>query len=157
MLGYRTTRHAHTLVISSILLASACMSKPKTKIVAQSVTVSDKESDTDSSTETKQPTIVEPAIQSVRSTIVWNEVEAKVFKAHCNGCHSLGNKLGVSNFTDLEIVKSTIGTILYYVIVGNAMPPPPSDLAEGEVNPMQLTRDEKDLLSQWVVDGMKSE
>jgi hypothetical protein len=70
-------------------------------------------------------------------------------------CHFAGNKDGLSSYEDYETTKATIGTIFYTVSINPVMPPAPADLAEGVANPNQLNREQKDLLSAWITDGMQ--
>lgn len=88
--------------------------------------------------------------------VLWSKVKSQIFDQKCVACHFAGNKDGISSYEDYETTKATVGTIFYTVSINPVMPPGPADLAEGQVNPNQLTRAEKDLLSAWITDGMKN-
>lgn len=101
-----------------------------------------------SSEETSKPT-------ENRRPVPWESVKASFFDKKCANCHYTGNTDGLSDYEDVATVKATIGTIFYTVVISPVMPPPPKDWNEATPNPNQLTREQKDLLSQWIVDGMK--
>ncbi len=93
--------------------------------------------------------------QSLQRPVLWPEVRDKVIARNCTSCHFAGNTDGISSYEDYETVKATIGTIFYTVSIQPVMPPPPADWPEDQPNPNQLTREQKDLISAWVNDGMK--
>ena len=105
------------------------------------------------STEVKTPS--DNSNQSFERPVLWAQVRDKVIARNCTSCHFAGNTDGISSYEDYETVKSTIGTIFYTVSIQPVMPPPPSGWPEDQPNPNQLTREQKDLISAWVNDGMK--
>lgn len=94
-------------------------------------------------------------INSFIRPVLWETVKTQIFDKSCTSCHFGGNTDGLSSYEDYEQTKATVGTIFYTVSINPVMPPGPADLAEGAENPNQLTREEKDLLSAWITDGMK--
>ncbi len=103
--------------------------------------------------ETKTPPDVPN--QNFERPILWAQVRDKVIARNCTSCHYAGNTDGISSYEDYETVKATIGTIFYTVSIQPVMPPPPTGWPEDQPNPNQLTREQKDLISSWVNDGMK--
>ncbi len=87
--------------------------------------------------------------------VAWETVKAAFFEKKCTSCHFSGNTDGLSSYDDVATVKATIGTIFYTVVISPVMPPPPKNWDENTANPNQLSREQKDLLSEWIVDGMK--
>ena len=84
----------------------------------------------------------------------WSDVNNRVLKTSCTNCHFAGNPKGISDFSTIAPIRTSIGSILYVAVVAPVMPPAPPNTPETAPNPNQLTSDQKDLLSQWVVDGM---
>ncbi len=76
--------------------------------------------------------------------ILWSTVKQRVLENKCFNCHYHGNSDGISDYTDLNTLRSTIGTNMYLVLATKQMPPPPA----------QLTRDELDTFAEWIDDGM---
>lgn len=103
-----------------------------------------------------QPTtpVVAPILKFERP-VKWSQIKTEILDKNCLACHATGNTDGISSYEDYETTKATIGTIFYTVSINPVMPPAPADLPEGAANPNQLTRDQKDLLSAWVTDGMQ--
>jgi hypothetical protein len=81
------------------------------------------------------------------SEVSWDQVSNEVFKPVCASCHGPSNTEGVIVLTDYEVVKNSIGTVFYLSTVSRQMPPPESG--------MKLTRQQKQLLSDWIIGGMK--
>jgi uncharacterized membrane protein len=90
----------------------------------------------------------------IERPVVWEQVKTKIFDQHCVSCHFAGNTDGISPYEDYTTVKNTIGTIYAFTAINPVMPPPSTELKEGEVNPNQLSSAEKDLISAWVNDGL---
>lgn len=86
--------------------------------------------------------------------VLWATVKLKIFDKHCQSCHFKGNPDQISEYEDLNTVRNTIGTIYGLTAIKPFMPPPATELNEGDVNPNQLSTAEKDLLSAWINDGM---
>lgn len=84
----------------------------------------------------------------------WEQVRTKVIEKNCTSCHYEGNTDGISGYEDYDTVKATIGTIFYTISIQPVMPPAPKDWPEDQPNPNQLTREQKDLISAWITDGM---
>lgn len=100
------------------------------------------------------PVVTNPPVNTIDRPVLWETVKTKIFDKSCTACHFAGNKDGLSSYEDYEQTKATIATIFYTVSIIPVMPPAPADLAEGAPNPNQLSREDKDLLSAWVNDGM---
>jgi mono/diheme cytochrome c family protein len=109
------------------------------------------------------PLIEEPLpVQNPKAPVYWSEINEKIFVKNCNSCHYSGNKLGedgdsLSLFADLEQVRSTMGTIYYATVIAAVMPPIQKDAKEGDLNLNQLSDSEKELLSRWIIQGMKAD
>ena len=86
--------------------------------------------------------------------VVWETIKTKILDKHCASCHFKGNPDQISSYEDYQTVKNTIGTIYGLTAIKPFMPPPDTDLNEGEINPNQMTTAEKDLLSAWINDGL---
>jgi hypothetical protein len=69
----------------------------------------------------------------------------KVIQPSCVSCHYPANDKGLTDLTDLNVIKANIGTLVFVTIVNPQMPVPP----------VLLTREQKDIVSGWVVDGMQ--
>lgn len=95
-----------------------------------------------------------PQNADLQRPVLWEQVRTKIFERSCTSCHYQGNADGISSYEDYETVKATIGTIFYTVAIQPVMPPAPSDWPEDQPNPNQLTREQKDLISAWITDGM---
>lgn len=105
------------------------------------------------------PVAANPALPSsgtfqMARPVLWAQVKEKVFARRCVACHYEGNDLGVSNYQDYLVTKNTAGTIYALTAINPVMPPPNQELNEGEVNPNQLSREEKDIIAAWINDGM---
>jgi uncharacterized membrane protein len=100
------------------------------------------------------PVVTNPPVNTLDRPVLWATVKTKIFNKSCTSCHFAGNKEGLSSYEDYEQTKATIATIFYTVSIIPVMPPAPVDLPEGAINPNQLSREDKDLLSAWVNDGM---
>ena len=79
--------------------------------------------------------------------ILWSAFKAQVFTNKCISCHFTGNKEGISDYSDINIARSTMGTMIYLTLVTKQMPPPPT----------KLTLEESDIFARWVIDGMKDD
>lgn len=90
-----------------------------------------------------------------RPVMKWAELSAKLLKSKCFNCHYKNNLDKVSDLEDYNTFVGTIGTSYFVTVVTPAMPPAPKGTPEGAPNPNQLTRSEKEMLSNWIVDGMK--
>ncbi len=101
------------------------------------------------------PPVIPPPVIALERPVKWDKIKTGIIDKSCVACHFAGNKDGISSYEDYETTKATIGTIFFYTNISSAMPPAPADLAEGSVNPNQLTSQQKDLLSAWITDGMK--
>ena len=83
-------------------------------------------------------------IGPITRPVKWEVVKAAVFQPKCFNCHYPGNPDGYTDYTDLSVLKDTMGSILYVSITKPQMPPAPDKLSEGQ----------KDILAAWVIDGM---
>ena len=102
----------------------------------------------------QNPPEAPPSKEGLVRLVTWEQVRTKVIEKSCTSCHYAGNTSGISSYEDYETVKATVGTIFYTVAIQPVMPPAPNDWPEDQPNPNQLTRDQKDLISAWIVDGM---
>ena len=93
-------------------------------------------------------------VDGLERPVRWEQVRVKVIEKTCTSCHYEGNTDGISSYEDYETVKATIGTIFYTISIQPVMPPAPKDWPEDQPNPNQLTREQKDLISAWITDGM---
>jgi hypothetical protein len=102
------------------------------------------------------PVIIDPNQNTlgIERPVLWATVKLKIFDKHCLSCHFKGNADGISEYEDLKTIRNTIGTIYGLTAIKPFMPPPATELNEGEINPNQLSTAEKDLLSAWINDGM---
>ncbi len=101
------------------------------------------------------PVTAPPAQSPTSAAVTWAEVNKKIFITSCTSCHFKNNPAAISNLEDLEQVRATMGTIYYTTVTAPIMPPPPKGSAENAPNPNQLSDDLKELLSRWVIQGMK--
>lgn len=79
--------------------------------------------------------------------ILWSVFKTQVFEARCLSCHFTGNKDGISDYTDINVVRSTIATAMYLTLVTKQMPPLPATLSAAE----------SDAFARWIIDGMKDD
>ncbi len=79
--------------------------------------------------------------------ILWTQFKQQVFEKQCLNCHFTGNKDGVSDYSDINVLRSTIATAMYLTLVTKQMPPPP----------VKLSSDESDVFSRWIIDGMRDD
>ena len=79
--------------------------------------------------------------------ILWTAFNQQVFEKQCLNCHFTGNKDGISDYSDINVVRNSIGTMTYLVLATKQMPPPPA----------KLSPDEADIFSRWVFDGMRDD
>jgi uncharacterized membrane protein len=96
----------------------------------------------------------EPAPQEEIPVVDWKIVRDKVF-SRCTACHFAQNEDGITDFTDREQVKTSVGSIYYSSVIVSIMPPPPAGWVEGQTNSNQLSNKQKNILHQWIVDGLK--
>jgi hypothetical protein len=90
-----------------------------------------------------------------RPVVRWTDLQDRVIKPNCLTCHFKGNPGKLSNLEDKEVLKTSIGSVHFLTVVSPRMPPPPMGAPVGAPNPNQLTREEKELISYWIVDGMQ--
>ncbi len=86
-------------------------------------------------------------IPSNRRPILWSQLKQQVFENQCINCHFNGNRDGISDYSDINIVRATIATAMYLTLVTKQMPPPP----------VKLSLEESDAFSRWVIDGMRDD
>lgn len=101
------------------------------------------------------PSLLPPPPVTDRPVVLWTELQNKVVKPKCLACHFSQNPGNLSDLQDIELFRAAIGTILFISVAKSTMPPPPLGTPEESPNPNQLSRNEKDLLSHWVTDGMR--
>lgn len=101
------------------------------------------------------PVVPPPGTGGERPVVKWAELKQKVLNGRCIICHFLNNPERISNLDDLEAFRGTIGTSYFLSVVTPAMPPAPKGTPDGDPNPNELSRAEKELLSFWLVDGMQ--
>lgn len=101
------------------------------------------------------PAVPAPATGAARPVVKWAELKQKVLNGRCFVCHYADNPDKISNLDDLETFQGTVGTSYFLSVVSASMPPAPKGTPEGAPNPSELSRAEKELLSFWLVDGMK--
>lgn len=86
----------------------------------------------------------------------WTNLKKVFFTSQCITCHFNSNPDGISSYEDVEQVKATIGTIYYSSVISVTMPPAPKDYAGAiEKNPNQLSNEDKRLLNEWIIQGMR--
>jgi uncharacterized membrane protein len=92
--------------------------------------------------------------------ISWNIVFESVISPRCVRCHYEGG-LSDDGFTPIvnlkiyENAKGSASAIFKYAVVKEEMPPAPTETPAGTKNPKALTLQEKQILSDWIVQGMK--
>ena len=84
----------------------------------------------------------------------WKIVSDKVF-SRCTACHFAQNEAAITDFTDREQVKTSVGSIYYTAVIVSIMPPPPTGWIEGQTNINQLSLEQKNILHQWIANGLK--
>ncbi|MEK7690335.1 MAG: hypothetical protein AAB425_04870, partial [Bdellovibrionota bacterium] len=78
----------------------------------------------------------------------WDQVWSKVLQPKCQSCHEGEDPIGKIDLTHKETIRiEYMAFILQMAVITNDMPPPD----EGP----PLTKEEKQLLVDWVVDGMQ--
>ncbi len=88
-----------------------------------------------------------PAPLPAGRPVLWTSFKQQVFEKQCLNCHFTGNKDGISDYSDINVVRNTIGTMVYLVLATKQMPPAP----------VKLSPDEADIFSRWVFDGMRDD
>ncbi len=91
----------------------------------------------------------DPGTQPIPSgrPILWSQFKQLVFEKQCLNCHFKGNKDGISDYSDINIVRASIPTAMYLTLVTKQMPPPP----------VRLSLEESDAFSRWIFDGMRDD
>jgi uncharacterized membrane protein len=92
--------------------------------------------------------------------ISWSVVFESVISPRCVRCHYEGGLSddGFTPIVNLKIydnAKGSASATFKYAIVKEEMPPAPTGTADGAPNPKALTTQEKQILSDWIVQGMK--
>ena len=90
-----------------------------------------------------------------RPYVRWTEVNEKIILPRCLGCHRTEVSKTLTDLSTYLALKDNIGSILVLTVANAYMPPPPQGTPQGAANPNQLSRNEKEILSNWVVDGMQ--
>lgn len=96
-----------------------------------------------------------PTPGATRPVMKWAEACKLVFKPKCFNCHFKENPDKISDLEDYDSFVGTVGTSYFVSVINPAMPPPPKGTPEGEPNPNKLTREEMEVFSNWIVDGMQ--
>jgi mono/diheme cytochrome c family protein len=94
-------------------------------------------------------------IETPVADVDWEELRTKVIEPRCLSCHKAGNADGLSDYTTYEQVRGTISTIVFASLVTDSMPPRPEGVAPEDPNPAALTKEQKTLISRWIIDGFK--
>lgn len=102
--------------------------------------------------ETKTPQQAPPAEEAI---VNWTLVKEQIFEPKCISCHRANNSSEISNFEDYETVKATIPTIYFSTVITDSMPPRKENMDPSNPNPLGLSREQKQLLSTWIIDGYK--
>jgi uncharacterized membrane protein len=100
------------------------------------------------------PTQEVPVRTPPEQAVYWQDLKDKFYQAKCISCHFAGNTDGLSDYSDYATVRATIATIYYSSVITDSMPPRPAGFDPEQPNPLALTKAEKTLLSQWIVDGL---
>lgn len=100
------------------------------------------------------PTNPSNGSSQIERPVVWETIKTKILDKHCSSCHGKDNPDQLTVYEDYKTVVNTIGTIFGLTSIKPFMPPPPENFNENDVNPNQLSREEKDLLSAWINDGL---
>ncbi len=79
--------------------------------------------------------------------VLWTQFKQQVFENQCLNCHFTANKDGISDYSDIKVVRSSIATAMYLTLVTKQMPPAPA----------KLSPDESDAFARWVIDGMRDD
>lgn len=90
-----------------------------------------------------------------RAVVKYPELKQKVLNGRCFVCHYPNNPEFVSNLDSYDEFKGTISTSYFLSVIRPVMPPAPKGTPEGVPNPNELTKEEKELLSYWLIDGMQ--
>lgn len=91
------------------------------------------------------PPVKEPA--NPQEVVTYKQLYEKVIDPKCMDCHFPENKEGLTSLDNIQLLQDAIGTVLFVTVVNSQMPP--KDYSK------QLTREDKELLTRWVLDGMK--
>jgi hypothetical protein len=77
--------------------------------------------------------------------VTFARLKEKLLAPACLTCHRAGNADGLTDYSTAQAVRDSVGTFYYLTNIDPQMPPAPA----------VVSREQKDLLSAWVVDGMK--
>ncbi len=109
----------------------------------------------------KEP-VPDPGIENVNFKVVTQTV----LDVACNRCHKPDNQYGAVDFTNIENVRSTINTIMGFVLFSSTMPPRedppvplPKDWLDNETvredpNPNLISNEQKIILYKWFLNNM---
>lgn len=87
--------------------------------------------------------------------VTFQDLNQAFYEAKCTVCHYPKNEKKLNDYSTYELFRDNIGTILASTTIYITMPPPQNDEMVGEINPVQLSRAEKEMINRWILDGQK--